>query len=121
VRNPAVAAPHRAVRALVLTGTAVTVGVAAHVAAGGAATVGGVAAAVPVLLALVWSLTDRERGWLPIAGACRRGETEEGEEEPQVEGEHADGVACRRPDPPLARAQPGRQQSGSDDVGVEDS
>ena len=45
MRNPAVAAPHRAVRALVLTGTAVTVGVGAHVVAGGAVSPGGVAAA----------------------------------------------------------------------------
>lgn len=69
-----VAAPHRAARALVLTGTAVSVGVGAHVAAGGAMTLRSVAAAVPVLLALVWSLTDRERGWLPIAGAQLAGQ-----------------------------------------------
>jgi hypothetical protein len=68
------AAPHRAARALVLTCTAVAVAVGAHVAGGGAVDVGGIAAAFPVLLGLVWSLTDRERGWLPIAGAQLAGQ-----------------------------------------------
>jgi hypothetical protein len=67
-------APHRAARALVLTCTAVAVAVGAHVAGGGAVDVGGIAAAFPVLLGLVWSLTDRERGWLPIAGAQLAGQ-----------------------------------------------
>ena len=52
-----------------LTVTTVAVGVGAHLLAGGPVTIGGVVAAVPVLLGLFLSLTDRERGWLPIAGA----------------------------------------------------
>ena len=68
------APPNRAARALVLTCTAVVAGVGAHLLGGGAVSLGGVAAAFPVLLAFVWSLTNRERGWLPIAGAQLAGQ-----------------------------------------------
>jgi hypothetical protein len=72
--TPSPAPPHRAARAVVLTGTAVAVGVGAHLLGSGAVSLGGVAAAFAVLLALGWSLTDRERGWLPIAGAQLAGQ-----------------------------------------------
>ena len=60
--------PCRSARAAVLTCSVVAVGVAAHLAAGGEVTPGGLALAVPVLLGLAWSLGDRERDWLPLAG-----------------------------------------------------
>ncbi len=66
--------PHRVARAFVLTCTAVAAGIGAHLLGGGALSLGGVAAAFPVLLAFVWSLADRERGWLPIAGAQLAGQ-----------------------------------------------
>jgi hypothetical protein len=66
--------PHRATRALVLACTAVAVGVGAHLAGGGTVGLGGVTAAFPVLLGLAWSLADRERGWLAIAGAQLAGQ-----------------------------------------------
>ena len=68
------APPNRAARALVLTCTAVAAGIGAHLLGGGAVSLGGVTAAFPVLLAFAWSLTDRERGWLPIAGAQLAGQ-----------------------------------------------
>jgi Na+-translocating ferredoxin:NAD+ oxidoreductase RnfD subunit len=66
--------PHRLVRALVLTGAAVAVGAAAHLLGGAAVDPLALAAAFPVLLGLSWPLTDRERGWLPIAGAQLAGQ-----------------------------------------------
>ena len=70
---PTVMPPHRLARALVLTGTTALVGVGAHVAGGGTISLAAVGA-LPVLFGLVWPLTDRERGWLPIAGAQLAGQ-----------------------------------------------
>ena len=61
-------------RALVLTLTAVAVGVGAHVIAGGTIAAAGVVAGAPLLFGLSWMITDRERGWLPIAGAQLAGQ-----------------------------------------------
>ena len=66
--------PQRLQRALVLTCAAAVVGVAAHLLGGGTVEPVAVAAAFPVLLGLSWPLTDRERGWLPIAGAQLAGQ-----------------------------------------------
>ena len=74
VSAASLAPPHRAARALVLTCTAVAAGIGAHLLGGGEVSLGGVAAAFPVLLGLVWSLADRERGWLQIAGAQLAGQ-----------------------------------------------
>ena len=66
--------PHRLARALVLTCVAVAVGAAAHLLGRGAVDPIALAAAFPLLLGLSWPLTDRERGWLPIAGAQLAGQ-----------------------------------------------
>ena len=68
------APPHRFLRSLALSAAAVAVGAGAHML--GDADVDPVAlvAAVPLLLGLSWPLTDRERGWLPIAGAQLAGQ-----------------------------------------------
>ena len=66
--------PHRLARALVLTCVAVAVGAAAHLLGRGAVDPIALAAAFPLLLGLLWPLTDRERGWLPIAGAQLAGQ-----------------------------------------------
>ena len=57
-----------------LTCAAVAVGAAAHLLGGAAVEPIGLAAAFPLLLGLSWPLTDRERGWLPIAGAQLAGQ-----------------------------------------------
>jgi hypothetical protein len=66
--------PHRLARALVLTCAAVAVGAGAHLLGGAAVDPIALAAAFPLLLGLSWPLTDRERGWLPIAGAQLAGQ-----------------------------------------------
>jgi len=58
----------------VLTCVAVAVGAAAHLLGRGAVDPIALAAAFPLLLGLLWPLTDRERGWLPIAGAQLAGQ-----------------------------------------------
>jgi hypothetical protein len=68
------APPRRFLRALTLTGAAVSVGAGAHLLGGAAVDPIALVAAVPVLLGLSWPLTDRERGWLPIAGAQLAGQ-----------------------------------------------
>ena len=55
-------------RALVLALAATLVGAASHLLTGGTLDLTGVLCAVPVLAALAWPLTGRERGWLPILG-----------------------------------------------------
>ena len=68
------APPHRLLRALVLSTAAVAVGAGAHMLGGADVDPVALVAAVPVLLGLSWPLTDRERGWLPIAGAQLAGQ-----------------------------------------------
>jgi hypothetical protein len=61
-------APLRLPRALVLALAATLVGAASHLLSGGTLDLTGASCAVPVLVALAWPLTGRERGWLPILG-----------------------------------------------------
>jgi hypothetical protein len=68
------APPHRLLRAFVLTGAAVAVGAGAHLLGGADVDPVALTMAVPLLLGLSWPLTDRERGWLPIAGAQLAGQ-----------------------------------------------
>jgi hypothetical protein len=66
--------PIRLLRALIAASAATIIGAASHVTSGGALSVAGAACAVPVLVALAWPLTYRERGWLPILGVQLAGQ-----------------------------------------------
>ena len=66
--------PHRLLRAFVLTGAAVAVGAARTCSGAPPSTRSPSPWRFPVLLGLSWPLTDRERGWLPIAGAQLAGQ-----------------------------------------------
>lgn len=61
-------APRRLPRAVALAVCATVVGALSHVLSGGALTATGAVCALPVLTALAWPLTGRERGWSTILG-----------------------------------------------------
>ena len=61
-------------RALVVAAAATAIGAASHLLNGGSLSVVGSVCALPVLVALAWPLTDRERGWLPILGVQLAGQ-----------------------------------------------
>jgi len=58
----------RMARAFVLACVATVIGAGSHVLSGGRVSAAGAVCALPVLVALAWPLTDRERGWLAILG-----------------------------------------------------
>lgn len=66
--------PRRLTRAVALSAAALTVGAVAHLLGGASVEPVALVVAFPVLLGLSWPLTDRERGWLPIAGAQLAGQ-----------------------------------------------
>jgi hypothetical protein len=66
--------PLRVHRALVIAAAATAVGAASHLLSGGSLSAVGSVCALPVLVALAWPLTDRERGWLPILGVQLAGQ-----------------------------------------------
>ncbi len=66
--------PMRTARALVLACVATVIGAGSHVLSGGAVSVAGAVATLPLLAALAWPLTDRERGWLTILGVQLAGQ-----------------------------------------------
>lgn len=53
---------------------ATAIGAVSHLVSGGSLSIVGSVCALPVLAALAWPLTDRERGWLPILGVQLAGQ-----------------------------------------------